>query len=229
MSVAAEILKYPILKIARARVQRNAAKIIEVPAPRTWVDDGMAALVRQLFFAGTGVGRTRTLFAAAGPETNISSITQRAGLALSEISEATVAVIERRTERAPVLSVDEHQEERGPESPGFWRKYASQIAERLWRVKAEVLPFVSGERSHAHSEIDLPFDYFLLAATVNDSMMPLFCRNSEGAVLVLTANKTRKEAAIQAKRVLEQCDAELLGTVLDGRKYPVPESIYQRL
>lgn len=225
MSVAAEILKYPLLKIARARVHRRAAKVIEVPAPRTQVDGAMASLVRQLFFPGNGLRRTRVLFAAAGPETDVCAIAQSAGQALSEISGAAVALIERQYAGAPIASLDEDQRERDPNDPGFWRRYASQVSDQLWRLKADVLPLVTEQ----HSSFDLPFDYFLLAAAVNDSVMPLLCSNCEGAVLVITANRTRRESALQAKRILAQCDAELLGTVLEGRTFPIPEPIYRRL
>jgi hypothetical protein len=229
MSVTAEILKYPLLKIARARVHRHAAKVIEVPAPRIQADGPMLSLVRQLFFPGNGLRRTRILFAAAGPETDVFAFAQSAGQALSEISGASVALVERHAARGPIAPLDEDQQERGPNDPGFWRRYASQVSERLWRVKADVLPLVSGERARPEQNSDLPFDFFLLAAPVSDSMMPLLCRNCEGAVLILTANRTRRESALQAKRVLEQCDAELLGTVLEGRQFPIPESIYRRL
>lgn len=75
----------------------------------------------------------------------------------------------------------------------------------------------------------LPFDYVLFVATVSDSDMPLFCSVCDGVVLVLTANRTRKESALRAKEYLMQCNAELLGAVLEGRTFPVPEAIYQRL
>jgi hypothetical protein len=48
-------------------------------------------------------------------------------------------------------------------------------------------------------------------------------------VLVLTANRTRRESALRAREYLLHCNAELLGTVLDERTYPVPEAIYRRL
>jgi len=229
MSVAAEILKYPILKIARARVHRHAAKVIQVPAPRTQADGPIISLVRQVFFPGNGLRRTRVLFASAGTETNVFAIAQSAGQALTEISGATVALIEQQSMRAPMISLDENQGERGRHDPGFWRRYASQVSDRLWRLKSDILPLMANEHAGPESNFDLPFDYFLFAAPVTDSMTPLFCRNCEGAVLVLTANRTRRESALQAKRVLEQCDAELLGTVLENRKFPIPESIYRRL
>ena len=229
MSVAAEILKYPILKIARARVHRHVPKIIEAPVAHSPSETAMVSLVRHTFFPASGVHRSRILFASAGLETNISSIAQRASQALAEISGMTVALVERSSYRAPVASVDEDECERKPRESSLWRRYASQISERVWRLKADVLPLVTNEHRSFESNLDLPFDFFLMAAVVSDGMLPLMCRNCEGAVLALTANRTRKESALRAKRVLQQCDAELLGTVLEGRKFPIPESIYRRL
>lgn len=229
MSVAAEILKYPISKIARARVNRHAEKVIEVPGSISSAESAMVSLVRHAFFPANGVHRSRVLFVSAGPETNISSIAQGAGQALAEISGTTVALVERCSHRAPVASVDEAERERRPHGSGFWRGYASQISDRLWRLRADVLPLVTNEHRSFESNLDLPFDFFLMAAVVSDSMLPLMCRNCEGAVLTLTANRTRKESALRAKRVLQQCDADLLGTVLEDRKFPIPESIYRRL
>ena len=59
--------------------------------------------------------------------------------------------------------------------------------------------------------------------------MPSLCNLSEAAVLVLTANITRREAALKAKEQLLRQGVTLLGTVLDQRTMPIPESIYRRL
>jgi capsular exopolysaccharide synthesis family protein len=50
-----------------------------------------------------------------------------------------------------------------------------------------------------------------------------------GAVLVLRAERTRWEVAEEAKRVLENSGAEVLGAVLNRRKYHIPWFIYKRL
>jgi Mrp family chromosome partitioning ATPase len=59
--------------------------------------------------------------------------------------------------------------------------------------------------------------------------MPSLCNLCEAAVLVLTANITRREAAIKAKEQLLRQGVTLLGTVLDQRTMPIAESIYRRL
>lgn len=52
---------------------------------------------------------------------------------------------------------------------------------------------------------------------------------SDGVVLVLSANSTRKEAARKAKESFEIAGARLLGAVLNNRTYPIPQSIYERV
>ena len=51
---------------------------------------------------------------------------------------------------------------------------------------------------------------------------------AEGIVLVLEANVTRRAAAVRASQMLRSAGVSLLGTVLDQRTFPVPESIYCR-
>ena len=52
---------------------------------------------------------------------------------------------------------------------------------------------------------------------------------SEGLVLVLEANITRRAAAVRASQMLRASGVALLGTILDQRTFPVPESIYRRV
>jgi capsular exopolysaccharide synthesis family protein len=50
-----------------------------------------------------------------------------------------------------------------------------------------------------------------------------------GAVLVLWAEHTRWEVADEARRVLENTGTDILGAVLNRRKYHIPSFIYRRL
>ena len=51
----------------------------------------------------------------------------------------------------------------------------------------------------------------------------------DGVILVIEAEKTRREVAQRAKEQLEKAGAKILGTVLTKRKYYIPKSIYRRL
>ena len=96
----------------------------------------------------------------------------------------------------------------------------------VWRVSSEEFLETLGRRDGGTK---LTFDYVFFAATVSDPLASVFSRASDGAVLVVTANRTRREVALHAKQLLSQWNAELLGVVIDQRKFPIPEAIYRRL
>jgi Mrp family chromosome partitioning ATPase len=50
-----------------------------------------------------------------------------------------------------------------------------------------------------------------------------------GAILVIRAEKTRSEVAEEAKKVMVDSGVEVLGAVLNRRKYHIPGFIYRRL
>ena len=57
----------------------------------------------------------------------------------------------------------------------------------------------------------------------------LLSQLAEGLVLVLEANVSRRAAAIRASQMLHASGVSLLGTILDQRTFPVPESLYRRV
>lgn len=52
---------------------------------------------------------------------------------------------------------------------------------------------------------------------------------TDGIVLVLEANATRKESALKAIETLRAAQVEVLGAILNRRTFPIPESVYRRL
>lgn len=57
----------------------------------------------------------------------------------------------------------------------------------------------------------------------------IICSKVDGVVLVIVSGKTRRQVALRAKLELERAGANLMGIVLNRRKYPIPEWIYKRL
>ena len=57
----------------------------------------------------------------------------------------------------------------------------------------------------------------------------LLAQKTDGIVLVLEANATRRIAAVKAKQALMGCNVRVLGTVLNNRTFPIPEKIYRLL
>jgi Mrp family chromosome partitioning ATPase len=52
---------------------------------------------------------------------------------------------------------------------------------------------------------------------------------SDGVVLVLEANSTRREAALAAADSLRSSGVKVIGAVLNKRTFPIPEFLYRRL
>ncbi len=223
MSAVAGVWKNVLLKAAHIPARR-AAVTATAPAIAPADSRPIVSLVRQVFFPAAMVQRRHVLFAGADAGTNISAVCEQAGRALAEISGATVAIVETNTMPVPEVK----KPPRGSAAADWWRSYCARIGQNLWRVPWALMNSPASAAG-IPSQTELPFGYILFAASVADSEMPAFASWCDGSVLVLTANRTRREAAIRAKEQLLQCNTELLGIVLDGRTFPVPESIYRRL
>jgi hypothetical protein len=80
-------------------------------------------------------------------------------------------------------------------------------------------------------ELRLAFDYTIFQAPPCGRFSdPLLLGHlCDGVVLVLTASSTRRVAARKVKERLYSANARLLGTVLSGRTFPIPDRIYKRL
>ena len=81
------------------------------------------------------------------------------------------------------------------------------------------------------SELRKEFDYVLIDSpplnTYSDGIV--LGQLSDGLVLVLEANSTRREAALRATESLNAKQVRVLGAVLNKRTFPIPDSLYHRL
>jgi len=81
------------------------------------------------------------------------------------------------------------------------------------------------------SEMRKDFSYILVDAPPINAYgdASLFGRMADGVVMVLEANRTRRESAQKAKRILDRAGVTVLGAVLNKRTFPIPEFLYRRL
>ncbi|MFY9528014.1 MAG: CpsD/CapB family tyrosine-protein kinase, partial [Candidatus Acidiferrales bacterium] len=52
---------------------------------------------------------------------------------------------------------------------------------------------------------------------------------ADGLILVLEANSTRRESALNVTKSLRAAQVQVLGAVLNMRTFPIPESLYHKL
>jgi Mrp family chromosome partitioning ATPase len=57
----------------------------------------------------------------------------------------------------------------------------------------------------------------------------LLGQETDGVILILESNQTRRETARIATQNLTAAKVQVLGAVLNNRTFPIPESIYRKL
>lgn len=91
--------------------------------------------------------------------------------------------------------------------------------------------FASDRFKHAIDSAKEIFDYIIL----DSSPITLFSETRtisakvDGVILIIEAGKTRRQAALRAKREIESAGGTFLGSVLNKRKFYIPNWLYRRL
>jgi hypothetical protein len=222
----------------------------EVAEPQTWTaresiawnpdrfgEEQIRSLVRQVFLPGWPKPARQVVFCAID-DGDVAGICLRVSRALAAQISGTVALVEAHLE-----SSEEHQDYGTPmpvfRPAGFkpLRDSARRICSHLWHVPREMF---MGENEAGLSvewlpgrlrELRLEFDYTIVhgppAALCSDAALLGYL--SDGVILVLEANATRRAAAQRAVEILQAANAPLLGSVLSKRTFPIPDGIYRRL
>jgi capsular exopolysaccharide synthesis family protein len=121
---------------------------------------------------------------------------------------------------------------------GAIREFAKKLRpDNLWLLScgslaADSSVLINSELIKARiAELRKEFDYVLIDSpplnTYSDGLV--LGQLSDGVVMVLEANSTRKEAALRVSEDLRAKQVRVLGAVLNKRTFPIPESLYNRL
>jgi Mrp family chromosome partitioning ATPase len=91
--------------------------------------------------------------------------------------------------------------------------------------------FASDRLGSRIAELKEQFDFVLidLPPVCASADAVLLGRATDGVILVLEANSTRRETARMAKQTLEDANVRLLGAILNNRTFPIPEFLYRKL
>ena len=110
-----------------------------------------------------------------------------------------------------------------------------QIAPHLWIVPRQTwLPDSCAARVNEVTLTRLRdtaagFDFSIVCCSPVAWLTASIGQTCDGLVLVLAAEKTRRLVAAQVRDQLVKAQVPLLGTVLAGRRLPVPSGLYHRL
>lgn len=215
MSAGSDVLRTAVQSANRAepRVARAGA----VPSFGLSASPEITSLARQVFLRSNAAGNSRVLFLGLDCETNARGLAEHVARALAGMQK-TVSLVESHMAGGNIIPAKKPS--MAVRNVEFWAGF--QVTENFWRIPSSSLASGSAFGS-------LPFECVVLASSLNDAITPFFFEICDGVVLVLTAHKTHREAALRAKQMLEQLHVRLIGTVLDGRTFPIPEAIYKRL
>jgi len=194
-------------------------------------------LVHSLFLSGETSAPHQVLFCGVDQGEASGRLCVQAGEVLARELPLPVCVVDAKV-RAPSLHRFFHAEGVSrSRSNGSGRRHARQMDNNLWFLAPEDLlsngdsTFGAEQLRSSLREIRKAFAYVLIDAEPVGQQADgaVLGQATDGVVLVLEANATRRVAALSAKEALEAAGVRLLGTVLNNRTFPIPEKLYRKL
>jgi Mrp family chromosome partitioning ATPase len=195
-------------------------------------------LVHVLFLSSANAPH-HVMFCGVDTEDSSGSVCASAAQALANEVSGRVCLVDAKGRGSSLQRALNLDESDSPSSTSLVpnSSLARQIDRNLWLVSVVHLGAVGV--SHGGAEqmcsrlLDLrkEFGYLLVDAPPLgvDIMASVLGQVTDGVVLVLEANATRRATARRAVETLEAANVPLLGTVLNNRTFPIPEKLYRRL
>ncbi len=241
MSTRANILFPPLeheVIEAPAKERQSPAKVAVWDAGH-FASRQIQQLVRQVFFPGWPKPARHVAVAAVDEDADVAGICLNVGEALSQHVDGRIGVIETTLEMPEFEDVFGVRGATPVVREGFnsLRSAAHQISNRLWLVPPTSFWGASAENTSATglentiSQVRHDFDYAVLHASpaAISSEAAVLGHMCDGIILVLQAHTTHRVVAQKVKETLQAANVRVLGAVLSGRTFPIPESFYRRL
>lgn len=236
--MSAGLFQSPDLTRARereeSRPQEKSLRLARGWDPETFAQEQIRGLVRKVFLSNAARPVRQIVLSAVEPETDVRSICRRVGETLAQETLGHVAVVGEDWQVPHDTDHESRSEERA-EFPGMpLHRIATRVQGNLWLVPGAASERGRDTTASLHSylgEVRREFEYSIVegrpAGESNETAV--MAQFSDGIILVLSAQRTRRATAYKIKEMLEGAQANLLGTVLSDRLFPVPEAIYRRL
>lgn len=216
-------------------------RVRPLPDPRSLSREELVKLVQRVFLLDQGCRRV-VVFTGAERGAGCTSICAGAAEALAAQVNVSVCVVDANLRRPTLHQCFGKENLRGLSDaifkPGPIRSFVQKLPGRdLWllpcgAMASELSAVMHTENLEARiNELRKEFAYVLIdAPSVNGYSDAISLgRLSDGAVLVLQSNATRRQVARIAKEDLESAHVRVLGAVLNKRTFPIPQFLYDRL
>lgn len=201
--------------------------------PEKFAREQIRGLVRQIFFSDAVRPTRQVVFSALEAETEVRSICRRVGEALASQITVRVAVV-----GAYPRLIQDAEKQRAGAPPEDRNTPLGQVATaargNLWLVPEGARDSRLGPSASWDSflaQVRREFEYSIVQGPVagESDEATAVAQAADGIVLVLSAERTRRATARRVKETLLAAQANILGTVLSDREFPIPGAIYRRL
>ena len=199
-------------------------------------------LVQRIFLSQTQPSPRVVLFAGIDHGTGCSEICMAVAKTLARNAQASVCLVEGNL-RSPSLpgwfgTTNHYGLTDALLGEGSIRNFAKPLnGDNLWLLSSGSLApdspnLLNSERLKTRiAELRTEFDFVLIDAPplTRYSDAAAFGQMTDGFVLVLQADTTRREAAVRVTDNLRASGIHVIGAVLSKRTFPIPTSLYNRL
>jgi Mrp family chromosome partitioning ATPase len=199
-------------------------------------------LVQRIFQSQTEKAPRAILFAGIDDGAGCSQICLLVAETLKSVVNGSICLVEANL-RSPSLpgllgTTNHHGLTDSLLQDGPIRSFAKPTGvDNVWLLSSGSLSpdspsFLNSDRLNTRfKELRTEFDYLLVDAPslTRYADATALGRLTDGLVIVVEANSTRKEAAVRVMESLRAANIQVLGAVLNKRTFPIPQSIYDRL
>lgn len=220
-------------------VVANAPSSSKVWDPSVFAENQIAALVRRVFLPGRPSPARQIVFTAVDSDHDISSICLKVATTVACQVTDKVCLVDADPHSGQLQARMRELLELAPDSLNCELLRGQVVAGRhnlRFMPASDFVParekaFSGSWLRHRLAELRREFEYLILHAPPAGifSETGLVSHLTDGAVLVVHAGRTRRVVAMHARELLRAAEARVIGTVLDGRRFPVPEVLYRRL
>jgi Mrp family chromosome partitioning ATPase len=204
--------------------------------------DQTLRLVQRVFMVQTPDAPRVVAFAGIEQGSGCSQVCSMAAKVLAKNVAGSVCLVDANL-RSPALAnsfriPNRHGLSDALREPESVKTFVGQLgAENLWLLSAGSFPeesfslLNSSRLKERFAELRAEFDYIVIDAPPLTQFADVTALGqlSDGLVMILEANSTRREAALDVARNLRAAQIRILGAVLDKRTFPIPDSLYRRI
>ena len=206
------------------------------------IEPEVFGLVQRLFLLPRDRAPRCVVFFSPGPTPDGGSVCVRAAEALSAHTSGAVCLVDANFSAPTIHDLYSIENNMGLSEAlvqaGPVESYAHQVQDsNLAVIPAGNDPMawksaVASEKARQRlADLRFRFDFVLIEASVNSNLNSavMLGQFADGAVVVVEADVTRREVARNLIDELSAANICVLGTVLNNRRFPIPERLYQAL